>query len=203
MDEELLLDDVNKTTGSEAASCAAASTLAAHETELGAAVPGSTSSARETREDVEEEMPVEFVCPITLAGLVDPVVAADGHTYEREAILRWFRSNATSPKTREPLRARAVVPNHAVRTQIAAWREARGLSPPERWIPPPEPQPAPEPEPQPQPQRRQIPPHLRANSLHLSAERAQDVVEAITQILHALPAQRQVFSLRKKNGVWK
>ena len=31
-------------------------------------------------------------CPITEAPFQDPVVAADGHTYERYAIEHWFRS---------------------------------------------------------------------------------------------------------------
>jgi len=32
----------------------------------------------------------ELVCPITQELMRDLVVAEDGHTYEREAILRWF-----------------------------------------------------------------------------------------------------------------
>jgi hypothetical protein len=33
----------------------------------------------------------------------DPVVAADGFTYERSVIERWLRSNDTSPITNETL----------------------------------------------------------------------------------------------------
>jgi hypothetical protein len=32
----------------------------------------------------------ELICPITQELMRDPVVAEDGYTYEREAILRWF-----------------------------------------------------------------------------------------------------------------
>ena len=32
----------------------------------------------------------ELVCPITQEVLQDPVVAEDGHTYERSALMRWF-----------------------------------------------------------------------------------------------------------------
>jgi hypothetical protein len=35
--------------------------------------------------------------------MVDPVVAADGFTYERAAIEMWMRSKDVSPRTREPL----------------------------------------------------------------------------------------------------
>ena len=44
----------------------------------------------------------EFICPITHALPVDPVMAKDGKIYEREAILEWFRKkdgDATSPST--------------------------------------------------------------------------------------------------------
>ena len=33
------------------------------------------------------------VCPITLELMRDPVMAADGHTYEREALLRWLKTS--------------------------------------------------------------------------------------------------------------
>jgi len=33
--------------------------------------------------------PPEFYCPITHEVMVDPVVAQDGHTYERQAIEEW------------------------------------------------------------------------------------------------------------------
>ena len=45
----------------------------------------------------------EYVCPLTLELLVDPVVAKDGRIYERSHILAWLSRNATSPLTREPM----------------------------------------------------------------------------------------------------
>ena len=44
--------------------------------------------------DMEDEMPVSLLYPITGEVFVDPVVARDGHTYEREAILEWLRRRA-------------------------------------------------------------------------------------------------------------
>ena len=43
--------------------------------------------------------------------MTDPVVAADGHTYERAAIEAWLKSHQTSPMTREPLAHKNLVPN--------------------------------------------------------------------------------------------
>jgi hypothetical protein len=40
------------------------------------------------------ELPL-MTCPITLSPFVDPVIASDGHTYERCAIEAWFRAGHT------------------------------------------------------------------------------------------------------------
>ena len=41
-----------------------------------------------------------FVCPITNEIFIDPVIAEDGHTYERKAITDWLQKNSISPLTR-------------------------------------------------------------------------------------------------------
>ena len=50
--------------------------------------------------------------------MVDPVIAADGHTYERSAIQQWLQTKSTSPVTRLPLAHLRLVPNVLVRTAI-------------------------------------------------------------------------------------
>ena len=50
-----------------------------------------------------EEVPNEFLCPITMSIMRDPVVASDGHTYERDAIMRHLSTNSLSPITQQPL----------------------------------------------------------------------------------------------------
>lgn len=68
--------------------------------------------------------PREFVCPITLSRMIDPVVASDGHSYERAAILSVLESGSgRSPLTREELRASVVIPNHALRRRIREYDE--------------------------------------------------------------------------------
>jgi hypothetical protein len=51
--------------------------------------------------------------------MVDPVIAADGHSYEQAAIERWFLTHMTSPMTGAVLSSRVVVPNHKLRAIIA------------------------------------------------------------------------------------
>ena len=67
------------------------------------------------------DVPHEFRCPITQEVMLDPVVCADGHTYERGAIRTWLRSKSTSPKTNERLKSKDLLPNHALRSQIQDW----------------------------------------------------------------------------------
>ena len=65
-----------------------------------------------------------FVCPITQELMQDPVIAMDGHTYEKTAIVRWFDRKLSSPKTGCVLEMAILIPNHAMRHQIIEWREA-------------------------------------------------------------------------------
>jgi hypothetical protein len=44
-----------------------------------------------------------LICPITHKIFQDPVLAGDGHVYERTAIIQWIQANGTSPITLEPL----------------------------------------------------------------------------------------------------
>lgn len=59
-----------------------------------------------------------FLCPITHDVMIDPVVSADGYTYERSAIARWFETSRKSPVTGQALPNTDLVPNHSVRTLL-------------------------------------------------------------------------------------
>ena len=47
--------------------------------------------------------------------MTDPVIAADGHTYQRVAIETWLQSHNTSAITHEKLMHTRLVPNFTVR----------------------------------------------------------------------------------------
>lgn len=67
-------------------------------------------------------IPYEFLCPITLEIMTDPVIIATGQTYERESIQKWFESNhRTCPKTRQPLPHLSLAPNFALKNLIVQW----------------------------------------------------------------------------------
>lgn len=62
--------------------------------------------------------PAEFYCPLTLDIMKEPVIAADGHSYEKVAIEEWLRINSTSPQTNKLLSDKRLIPNHNLRKMI-------------------------------------------------------------------------------------
>ncbi|KAJ4977941.1 hypothetical protein NE237_008721 [Protea cynaroides] len=73
---------------------------------------------------VSEELPVPsfFLCPILREIMHDPQVAADGFTYEGEAILGWLvDGHDTSPMTNLKLGHLHLTPNNALRHAIQEW----------------------------------------------------------------------------------
>jgi len=67
-----------------------------------------------------EALPGMPQCPITGQPMRDPVVAGDGHTYERSAILRWMHTSDISPMTRATLPHKDLVPNYLLISSISA-----------------------------------------------------------------------------------
>ena len=63
-------------------------------------------------------VPVDFLCPITYELMREPVLVADGSTYEREAIEHWLKTHSTSPVTNERLAHTMIVPNNMARSLI-------------------------------------------------------------------------------------
>ncbi|KAK8459424.1 hypothetical protein SEVIR_2G140900v4 [Setaria viridis] len=72
-------------------------------------------------------VPSYFICPILQDVMRDPLIAADGFTYEAEAIREWLDSgHGTSPMTNLELPHRDLLPNHALRSAIQEWLHTYG-----------------------------------------------------------------------------
>ncbi len=71
----------------------------------------------------DEDGPSEYLCPISRCLLKEPVVTADGNTYELQLISEWFRDQKqdTSPSTNLRLPTKTLVPNHALASLIRHW----------------------------------------------------------------------------------
>ncbi|KAI6702503.1 hypothetical protein NL676_011639 [Syzygium grande] len=65
--------------------------------------------------------PQYFTCPISHEIMQDPHVAADGFTYEAEAIRLWLSDHDTSPMTNLQLPNCELFPNQTVRSMIQEW----------------------------------------------------------------------------------
>ena len=63
-------------------------------------------------------VPNEFLCPITMMIMRDPVIISDGYSYERAAILQWLSRNPFSPLTRQPIDINFIQINYALRAAI-------------------------------------------------------------------------------------
>ncbi|KAF7079674.1 hypothetical protein CFC21_083875 [Triticum aestivum] len=68
--------------------------------------------------------PSSFVCAISQEVMRDPQIAADGFTYEAEAIRRWLDSgHDTSPMTNLKLKHCDLTPNRALHSAILEWQQ--------------------------------------------------------------------------------
>lgn len=57
----------------------------------------------------------------------NPVVAADGQTYEKACIQQWFdRGHRTSPYSGATLPHTNVTPNYLIKSAISDWQQKRG-----------------------------------------------------------------------------
>ena len=68
------------------------------------------------------QVPKYFLCPITQDIMENPIVAADGYTYEKKALVKWIKKKGTSPVTREELSKDHLFPNRLLKKQIEEFR---------------------------------------------------------------------------------
>jgi hypothetical protein len=66
------------------------------------------------------DIPNEYLCPITLEIMNDPVICNDGYTYERNSILNI--SNNISPITRENIDLNNLIPNRNLKNAIERYK---------------------------------------------------------------------------------
>ena len=75
----------------------------------------------------EGGVPENLCCPISMELMAQPVISADGFTYDRASIEAWLaRGKTTSPTTGAPLEHTHLTPNHLVKSMIAEYQESKG-----------------------------------------------------------------------------
>lgn len=74
-----------------------------------------------TDKHLTQDIPEPLLCPITLKLMLDPVLASDGHTYERAALQSWLdKGHDSSPITGAEINS-SVTPNHTIKQMIHAF----------------------------------------------------------------------------------
>lgn len=75
------------------------------------------------------DIPHEFLCPISLHIMKDPVMSKTGQNYDRQTILQWFNEgNVVCPLTRQYLKPSGLVPNVPLKTRILQWKRDNRIS---------------------------------------------------------------------------
>lgn len=80
---------------------------------------------------LDDRRPPEHFCPITMEVMKDPVVASDGHSYERMAIEEYLKvtSRPKSPITGLPLNSQNLFDNQTLKTMIMDWKPGNQAEP--------------------------------------------------------------------------
>lgn len=90
--------------------------------------PGGVSNGDVDTDD-SIDVPSVFICPIFQDIMKNPHVAADGFSYELEAISEWLATgHDTSPMTNLRLNYTDLTPNHTLRSLIQDWGNKRSRS---------------------------------------------------------------------------
>jgi ankyrin repeat protein len=72
--------------------------------------------------------PPDFVCPLTLELMSDPVRTVSGHVYERAEITCWLRTSMRDPNTNLELPTKRLTPDEDLRRAIDTWKAAQQKS---------------------------------------------------------------------------
>ncbi|KAK9859872.1 hypothetical protein WJX84_008827 [Apatococcus fuscideae] len=70
--------------------------------------------------------PSALICPLTQELFQEPVIAADGFTYSRAAIVSWMKSHNTSPMTNATMPHDGLVSNRAIRKALQDFGGGQG-----------------------------------------------------------------------------
>ncbi|KAJ0987172.1 hypothetical protein J5N97_005528 [Dioscorea zingiberensis] len=80
-------------------------------------------------------IPNEFLCPISLEIMFDPVIVATGQTYDRSSIQKWLDTgHCTCPKTRQALTHQSLAPNYALANLISQWCQKNNVELPAKDV---------------------------------------------------------------------
>lgn len=65
--------------------------------------------------------PRNFLCPISMELMTEPVVCPSGVTYDRKSVTQWIQQNHSDPATNAGIRTDNLYPNVVLRDMIQEW----------------------------------------------------------------------------------
>lgn len=81
-----------------------------------------SDKTRDSASTTKSPPPNYYLCPLLKDIMKDPCVAADGYTYDRNAIETWLKEKDISPMTSLPLAHKNLLPNYALLSAILDWK---------------------------------------------------------------------------------
>ena len=66
--------------------------------------------------------PANYICPLTLQIMDEPVIDTCGHCFERTAVIEWLEYHEMCPISRKPLHLQELIPSDDLKTRIQKWR---------------------------------------------------------------------------------
>ncbi len=120
------VDAPDATPAASAAVLAAAITTTATTADAATTATATTTATAAAAANEEVEVPDHlafFCCPFTYAVMRNPMMCADGHSYEEANIQRWLSNKDKSPLTNLRLEYKTLTPNHNLQIAIEIWVE--------------------------------------------------------------------------------
>mmetsp|Transcript_26055 Transcript_26055/g.46236 ORF Transcript_26055/g.46236 Transcript_26055/m.46236 type:complete len:342 (+) Transcript_26055:1081-2106(+) len=74
-----------------------------------------------------DQPPAYLMCPLSHDLMKDPVITTDGHSFERSAIERWFKTSKQSPITGVELASKLIRSNYALKVASQTYLETLAL----------------------------------------------------------------------------
>lgn len=70
--------------------------------------------------------PPNYICPLTLSLMAEPVIDTCGHCFDRDAIATWLEYHSICPISRKPLSTSDLIPARTLHERIQHWHKLHG-----------------------------------------------------------------------------
>jgi hypothetical protein len=76
----------------------------------------------------EDDIPQNYLCPISYEIMIDPVITPYGISYDRESIEKWLTDKDFDPITHKKLNKNMLIPNYALKSLIEEYINANKIN---------------------------------------------------------------------------